>query len=380
MTTNLKDVSGGRENNIDFLRFFLASLVIFSHSYPLLWGSNDREPISLATRGQRTGGELAVDGFFILSGFLITRSWLSSRGLGDYLRRRALRIYPGFLAALCFSGLIAGPLLHDGAASYWREFSWGDFVVKGINLDFHPPASSLAVNGSLWTIRYEFLCYLAVAAFGLCGVLSRRGLVVLAWMACWGLYAGQIYFHLEMYGSRLSWLYCYPGFWPRLMCEFLTGVLFYCYRDRIVLSRPWLLGAALGLLALGVVTPSLRALPLAVPVLGGYVLFFAAYLPIGRLQHFASRGDFSYGLYLYAYPLQQLLIQAFRPWLHPLTLSLLALGVTTLFAVLSWRFVERPFLRLKRSSRPLGTRPEEAVELVPKPSATVVHSAPGQEG
>ena len=378
MSITLYDVSRGRENNIDFLRFFLAGLVIFSHSYPLLWGSNDWEPISLATRGQRTAGELAVDGFFILSGFLIARSWLSSRGLGDYLRRRALRIYPGFLVAISFSSLIAAPLLQDRTAAYWKAFSWRDFFLRGINLEFYIPPSFSSVNGSLWSIRYEFMCYLAVAALGLCGFLSRRGLVVLGWLLCYLMYVCQIYFHLNTYGSRLSWLYCYPAPWPRLMSDFLAGVLFYCYRDRIVLSWPLMLGAAIGLLTLGVAMPSLRALSLAVPVLGAYALFFAAYLPIGRLRHFASRGDLSYGLYLYAFPLQLLLIRAFSPWLHPLTLSLLALGITALFAVLSWHFVESPFLHLKKSSRPPKTRPEVAMELVPNPYATAVPSVPGE--
>jgi peptidoglycan/LPS O-acetylase OafA/YrhL len=118
------------------------------------------------------------------------------------------------------------------------------------------------------------------------------------------------------------------------------------------------------LLALGVALPGLQALPLAVPVLGGYVLFFAAYWPLGRLARFARRGDLSYGLYLYAFPVQQLLIRAFRSGLRPLTLSLLALGVTALCAALSWRFVESPFLRLKKSSRPVEARPEWTMEPV----------------
>src|SRR5689334_20689842 len=111
MKKKLDEASLGRSNNIDFLRFALASLVILSHSYPLVWGNNTREPFSMATGGQRTGGELAVEGFFILSGFLITRSWYSARSTGDYLRRRALRIYPGFFVAVAFSGLIAAPWL-----------------------------------------------------------------------------------------------------------------------------------------------------------------------------------------------------------------------------------------------------------------------------
>jgi peptidoglycan/LPS O-acetylase OafA/YrhL len=372
MPSYLGSVSRDRVNNIDFLRFFLAALVIFSHSYPLLLGSNTREPMSLATQGQRTGGELAVEGFFILSGFLITSSWFSARGLGDYLRRRALRIYPGFLMAICFSGLIAAPLLQESAAEYWRSFSWRNFLLEGINLNLYTPPSHVTVNGSLWSIRFEFLCYLAVAGLGLCGLLSRRSLILLAWLVCSGLHAGQIYFHLQMYGSRLSWLYGFPGMWPRLMSNFLAGCLFYCYRDRIVLSWPLLGGAVLGLLTLGVLAPGLRAFPLAVPLLGAYVLFFAAYLPVGRLQHFASRGDFSYGLYLYAFPVQQLLVRALRPWLNAGTLFLLALGATLVLAVMSWRFIESPFLRLKKSSRPNKARPGLAMERIHQPSVTCV--------
>ncbi len=376
MNLSLEEASRGRANNIDFLRFFLASLVIFSHSYSLTLGSNDREPFSIATRGQRTGGELAVDGFFILSGFLIARSWISSRGPADYLRRRALRIYPGFLAAVAFSTLCAGPLLQGEPSAYWRAFSWREFAIMSLNLDFYTPPSDVPVNGSLWSIRYEFLCYLAVAALGLVGLLSRRIVLVLGWLACLGLLAGQIYLGWQIPGSRLSWLYCYPGFWPRVMADFLSGVLFYSYRDRIVLTWPLLIGAALGLLATGVAFPSMRALPLAVPLLGGYLLFFAAYMPMGRLQHFAARGDFSYGLYLYAFPIQLILTRRVFRDLTPIALFLLAWAITGLFAVLSWRLIERPFMRLKGSSRPPEARPELAtVEAVRAPGA----SAPSGE-
>src|SRR4051794_2006572 len=82
--------NSGRANNFDVLRLVLAVMVIFSHSFPLLWGDNSREPLMRLTGGQITAGELAVAGFFILSGFLITKSWLQSAGLKDYLRRRIL--------------------------------------------------------------------------------------------------------------------------------------------------------------------------------------------------------------------------------------------------------------------------------------------------
>src|SRR5215207_5054601 len=88
------NVNSGRLNNFDFLRFLLAALVILSHSYPLLWGNNEREPLSLLTGGQLSFGEFAVNGFFILSGFLIAQSWENSRTVSSYFKKRFLRIYP----------------------------------------------------------------------------------------------------------------------------------------------------------------------------------------------------------------------------------------------------------------------------------------------
>src|SRR6266851_10046745 len=88
----------GRLNNFDFLRFALATFVILSHSWDLVRG-RESNPIMIATRGQMEFGSVAVDGFFILSGFLITMSFINSGSVLDYLRRRVLRIYPGYLVA-----------------------------------------------------------------------------------------------------------------------------------------------------------------------------------------------------------------------------------------------------------------------------------------
>jgi peptidoglycan/LPS O-acetylase OafA/YrhL len=365
MRITLGEVCQGRDNNIDFLRFFLATLVIWSHSYPLLWGSNDKEPFSMATMGQTTGGTLAVDGFFILSGFLITRSWFSARGVGDYMLRRALRIYPGFLAAVMITGLIAAPLLAENAALYWQSFSWRIFISSGAKLGLNIPPTQVHPNGSLWTIRYEFLCYVAVAALGMCGFLRRRWLVAIAWLFCLGVYAMQLYGGPNM--SRTGGFTNIHYFWtvvPRFASDFVAGMVFYSFRDRIVLLRDMALGSILGLVFFGCTIPFWRLFPLVVPILGGHALFYFAYVPIRRLRNFAIRGDLSYGLYLYAFPVQQLMVLSFRAWLEPFSLFILSWGATIILAVMSWHLVERPFMRLKNSSRQPSLSPELAAETV----------------
>lgn len=347
------DPTEGRANNFDALRLALAVLVVFSHSYPLLWGDDAREPLARLTGGQVTGGGVAVSGFFLLSGFLIARSWERSAGLADYLGRRALRIYPGFLVAVAVSALAVGPLTAADPAAYRRAFDVGRFVRDALNLDgvAAPPMfagnPSAAANGSLWSIRFEFVCYLGVAALGLAGALRRRWPVALAFLAWWALYALQVLFGVRVPGGRLSPWIGYTEFWPRLASCFLAGCLFYLYRDRVAYTRRLFAASAAGLALLGAL-PGLRLLPLAVPVLGGYAFFHLGFLAVPRLRGFARRGDLSYGTYLYGFPVQQLVIHAWGPGLHPLGLFLLATPPTLAAAALSWALVERPCLALRR--------------------------------
>src|SRR5215469_16755409 len=108
-----------RENNIDFVRIFLALLVILSHSYPLALGHERTEPFMLLSRGQVTGGHIAVDLFFILSGFLISASYERSRSAVSFLRKRVARIYPGVVLLSLVTLVVFAPLAHarvDGSS------------------------------------------------------------------------------------------------------------------------------------------------------------------------------------------------------------------------------------------------------------------------
>lgn len=354
----LEEVSKGRENNLDFLRFALATLVVFSHSFALP-GYAAFEPLSRLTRGQIDGGALAVDFFFVISGFLVTQSWQRSKGVGDYLKKRVLRIYPGFLAAVLLCGLVVGPLGADSLAAYRHAFHPARFLVNILQLKFvlPPVFTHLAypsANGSLWTIRNEFLCYLMVALFGLVGLYRFRGVLLGLFGVTLLLYLREVYGHLPFCPGVVLPVVGQVAMWPRYLTQYLAGMCFYLYRDRIAYARRWIGGAA----AVVVAACFLPALPAVLPICGAYLLFAFAFSAKPDLHRFAQRGDLSYGIYLYAFPIQQLLLWSMAPHMAPLLLFGLAFPLTAAMAWASWHLIEKPCLRFKSPTGPQRARVE----------------------
>ena len=350
------EASRGLPNNLDFLRLSLAILVIFSHSHPLTLGpSGDGlpEPFVRMTHVQATGGTLAVDGFFILSGFLITQSALNSRGLLEFLSRRIRRIYPGFLACWLFCMFVVGPL----AAGHFIHVTRGALFINALRAvslwepsfpdAFKDNPIPFAVNGSLWTIKYEVMCYGLMALLYLMGLLRHRLVPLLLFVVCWatmcGLYLGVIHVPVEegIFGYLLVGRL---DEWLRLGACYLAGAAFVLWRDRIPFSRGLGIAAAVALVAACFLPPLLRCL---LPVAGTYALLFAGFSPVKPLTLAAKRGDFSYGVYLYAFPVQQLL-QHFLPTLTAPMQFALALLPTFALAFLSWHLVEKWFLKSRQ--------------------------------
>lgn len=347
-----------RRNNFDFLRFVFASLVLLYHCFPLLRGA---QASGTAARWAEQAGGSAVDCFFVISGFLVTASWLRAPQVGPFLKKRALRIYPGFLAASLFCALVIGPLGADGVAAYWHAFHVLKFAVylfllpadvvgpDRTGLFAHQPYPGV-LDGSFWTLRYEFEMYLLVAAFGLVGLYRPRArlMIALLFALLYLVYAAS---------SLTSWLvvpyqeYAWagnPARWLRLLVCFLSGMTVCLWRDRLPFSRLGL-GVALGVLGLASLTGT--GLNAALPLSGSYALFYAAFSPRLRLQGFARYGDFSYGVYLFAFPVQQLLVHDFGAHLTPGRLFLTAFPLTLACAALSWHLVEKPALSWKRATR-----------------------------
>ena len=350
-----------RANNFDFLRLALAVLVIYSHAYPLATGSEAMEPMARLTHGQMTGGALAVDSFFIMSGFLIAASAERSRSVAGFFKKRFSRIYPAFVVSALLLFFVVAPLasVQFSYANPWRRLA--NFAACTLRLREFAYTSAFAgnllpnaMNGSTWSIPFEFWCYVGVALLLISGLLRRRAVVAVLFVAAW---VAGVAFRVEGWvlgGSWVGWLVGVPQLWARLLPFYLAGVVFYLYRERIP-RRAWL--AALSGVVLIVASLVDGGWSAAFPVAGSYLLFWFAYSPGIRLHHAGRFGDFSYGTYLYAFPIEQLLMLHFGHTIAPGMLFVCATPLTLLAAVASWYGVERHFLRPER-------RKESAVALI----------------
>lgn len=363
----------GHANNFDVLRFLFASLVVFSHSYPLGEGHELREPLWNLT-GQTTLGGVSVHCFFIISGFLIAASWDRRKDVGQFLKKRVLRIYPGFIIANAVGVFLVAPLAADSAIGNagvsLQQFVWDCLRLQGTQLPetLFPQNHLHAVNGSIWSIAYEFWCYVGVIILGLVPLFHRRSFVLGLFVVSLAVAFIFPTYHLEWFGGGiLGKIFGYPFFWARLLPNYLVGVVAWRYREEIAVSNRL---AILAVIALAASVPVANSWSVMFPICGAYLVLWAAFHPSCKVHGFAKYGDFSYGMYLYAFPIQQLLVMNNAGSMNPYVLFALALPLSILAGMLSWYFVERPFLRRARSVQP--KQATSSYELVAQqPSASV---------
>lgn len=345
------------QNGLNLLRLILAVMVIYSHSWHLVPATSEGSQPAILTQLQVNGGSLAVNLFFALSGYLVSGSWERRPAFWEFLKRRARRIYPGFVAVCLWQAVFAVPLAMSSVAGFPTLADWGQLGLAMVTLgsvgqlanpglELFPAGISHDLNGSLWTIRYEFLCYLLLALLGVLGVLRHRWLRLASFAVPWGLFVAWPDAELPAALTRVFGAWSY---WARLLVYFLGGMIAYWETGRIPLNRRSLPLAA-SAVVVSVAGPDViwRAVgPLVLP----WLVLLASYhvLPT-RLAH-RLPGDFSYGIYLYAFPVQQLLLQ-FTPDVRwtVLGFTLAAAGLTLPLAVASWCWVEARWLG--KSPRP----------------------------
>jgi peptidoglycan/LPS O-acetylase OafA/YrhL len=313
----------GRANYFDQFRLVFAALVLLSHSFELIDGNRSREPLSVMF-GTASFGEFAVCGFFILSGFLIAKSWARAKGLAPYLTNRILRIVPAFLVAFVLSVFVAGVLGAADARTYFAEMDWLRLGLNLVTLDQPTTAPTFVgshdpqVNGAMWTIQYEFACYLLAPL-----ALWRRSVLVVFWLL-----AASVTIATTSEAARF-------------LLMFYSGAAFFTFG-----LRPRRLALIASAAALPVLMLLTNGWEIGLATAGAYLLLSA-----GFVSSKLKLPDPSYGLYLYGSPVLKLLIL----WgvTSPLRLFTIALPCALMLGLASWYGVERIALTLKERRLPL---------------------------
>lgn len=333
-------------NNFGFLRLLFASLVIFSHSAELIDGNASRE-ILHRLFGTTTLGALAVTGFFLISGYLITASLINSRTIQSYFTKRILRIYPGFIVASLVSIFIFAPL--SGGWGLIQNLSMADWLkipfkmmiltqpwVEGVFATVKNPV----LNASMWTIKYEFLCYVSILVLLLFS-LKKRTMV--------SIFLASLVVYLYTVIANHDWVMTKPldlsvHFYSKFLLAFSVGSLYYLYREQIVWHKHASYVVFILLIASMLYEPTAH---LGLVIFGGYLLFrFALNYKNTFLSQIGTKTDISYGVYLYAFPFQNLMIQ-YNAGISPNVLSFYTLIYTFIVGYLSWILVEKPFMDMK---------------------------------
>lgn len=357
----LIDVFDPRANALNAWRLILATGVILQHSWPLT-GRKEHPPYDQLL------SQVWVDGFFVISGFLITSSWIRNPRLREYVAARALRIFPGLWVCLVVVAFVIAPIglaIQGGsAAKLLASTAPIEYVLNNAVLNVnHAGIAGTPTgvpwpgvwDGPLWTLIFELMCYIAVALAGLAGLLKRRWPAVAVFVLAVAVAALVSY--------PVNALETLPQMVSRFAVVFAAGAVLRQYQDRIPARWSLVALSAVIVIAAGMLVPNYRVIA-AIP-LAYAVVVSGALIKNARLR---LRNDLSYGTYIYAWPVQQLLVICGLAFLNPFVFAVVAAVVTVPLAALSWFVVEKRAMALKSRLQGRGKQPG-AVPLDPQPAA-----------
>lgn len=338
----LGEISAGRNNNLNLLRMIAAFGVLVSHAWPIALGPGAVQPFERLTGV--TLGSICVYVFFVISGFLITGSFSNRKTLTEFAVSRILRLFPGLVVSLLLVALIMGPIVSDlNPIAYLSDSETWTFLTRNSTLAF--PQFTLpgvfvsnpypTVEGSIWTLIHEAICYVGVFVVGVLGVLSHPRIAV-------SLLTAYILASFVIVEADLA---PHPRITSFLSLSklFAIGMLVYLVRDRVPMS-PLIVIALIALAALSFGT---FVYPLLFAVALSYTTFWIGYVPGGQIRAYNEVGDYSYGVYIYAFPAQGLAIFLWGP-MGPWENILWSIPLTLLPSILSWHLIEHPALRSRR--------------------------------
>jgi len=318
-----------------------AIAVLISHSYPLSQGSVAVEP--LAGWLGLSLGELAVITFFCVSGFFISLSRDRTPSTIDFFSARFLRIYPGLLLVLLLSVLVIGPIFTTlRAEEYFRSGAIYSYLRNNLmlfSMQFQLPGLFEdnpwpGINGSLWTLFYEVTLYVLVGGLGAfsCYSKGRRFagfLVVYAVAYCaFKIVLANTTLLIDMHRMQFFFTWSLP---------FVLGMSLYRYRQNIQHRFIWFLPLA----ALAVWSYQEPYFFECFVTAWTYLIFYLGFATNGLFDRYNRLGDYSYGVYIYAFPVQEVLAHTFKG-IGPMSMTLMAFPIVMIAAVFSWHFIEKP--------------------------------------
>lgn len=340
VNVQLAEVTSSRDNNLDVMRFIAALAVIFSHSFTICLGPEASGHLSNWTDGRLSTGGLAVGVFFLFGGFLIAKSCESHRSAKRYFALRSLRIFPQLLFVVILCALVIGPLVTELSVSqYYGNPETYRYLLNGVLVMEHNLPGVFAnnpypfdVNGALWTLPVEFGCYiLCYLGFRLTKFDKRK--FALCSIPVFSLAVAYFAF-FDLF--QLSVV--------RAILLFYLGVAMYVYREHIDLSPK----AGVAALALFIVLIALKCDVPAMLFVFPYAFFWLGYGTKRKLSNFGRYGEFSYGIYLWGWPIQQLICLAWHAPMPPLANASIACLIAICCGIANYRIVDIPVKRLQK--------------------------------
>lgn len=346
-TVDVQCYKKGRDNNFNLVRIVSAFSVMVSHSYPLFLGKTE-DPLAL-----RTGlslGYLAVCVFFITSGYLITASVIRTDRAIDFIVSRVVRIYPGLVMCMVLTLFLLGTMPSTTSLLSFDTFIFAIrnmLVVFGIEFEFGGHFSSnpypSIINGSLWTLPYELYMYMITLLIWLAApILGRMTPWRVDFRSCVALvvFVTLIGLSITQYFLKIK----VEGLFLLLM--FFSGSAYRLYGSKLIFSGA-LVAAIATIFSVSFFTDTNFLISnVFIALMLPYLILAFVYYKNEKLLLFNKLGDYSYGVYIYAFPIQQWVEYAFEEKSFLLKLIASIIG-TTLLAVLSWHFVEKPILNKK---------------------------------
>lgn len=338
------EAEGGRTSGFDYLRLSLAIGVIFWHGSVVSYGHEFDNALQQTSVG--TLGKLLLPMFFALSGFLVAGSLFKTPSLLVYASHRVFRIFPALIVEVLLSAFILGTILTT--YSLYDYFTNGSFIrylgnAFGIVYVLLPGVftdnPTHWVNISIWTVPYELECYIALLVLAALGIIRRKSWFVIAFILT-QIAVPMLDFILNQDAiENVNRIHA-----RTLVTCFLAGVGFYIFRNKVHSN----IVIAIICFILSFLMAHYTMFSYLIPIPIAYITVYFGIRQIPKLP-IIFRGDYSYGLYLYAFPFQQLQAHLFpdnRNWLDNM---LFALPCAALFAAFSWHLIEKPILMNRKA-------------------------------